>query len=572
VVFGLLHLLGLQYRPALPDLPDQRLWRTERAADYGALNHAARGQVDLARLRRHWPDILRVVASIYTGTVSAYDVVRMLQRDGHPTPLGDAIAGYRRIFKSLHVLAYLDDETYRRDIKAIRNLQEGRHSLAARLFHGRKGELYQRYHTGMEDQLGGAGAGAQLRGAVLSGAALDRLSRGMSMPFATPRVVRGRSIRGGSGTDHDDGWGWVVGTCRAQRLALQGGERSWTVLGRDHRPVAPAEEYLEYLRVQRVSPNTVKSYARALALWWEYLAVFGLGWDTVTVEDFGGFLTWLRTGDGPELVSIQPRPARFAESTVAVRLRAVLACYTYHQLNGVDVGRDLYRITHRRGGNYKPLLEHVARRKGRRQAVIRVRQRRGAAPPTLTPGQIARICDACATWDAAAGRWRGSVRNRLLWALLADTGLRLGEALGLQHRDWHTGRGDTPSSRSSPAITPTTCAPRAATGACTSPMAWTASTASTSGSCARPAPTWPPTTWTPRTCSSTSTVSPGLCPGGRTASTTWSTGCAAGLPGRSRRAGRRTGFGTRTRPRCCCAGCRCTWSAAGSATATCRPR
>ena len=28
--------------------------------------------------------------------------------------------------------------------------------------------------------------------------------------------------------------------------------------------------------------------------------------------------------------------------------------------------------------------------------------------------------------------------------LLAETGLRLGEALGLQHRDWHAGRGDTP--------------------------------------------------------------------------------------------------------------------------------
>jgi hypothetical protein len=35
-------------------------------------------------------------------------------------------------------------------------------------------------------------------------------------------------------------------------------------------------------------------------------------------------------------------------------------------LNGVDVGRDLHRITHRGGGRYKPLLEHVARRKGRR--------------------------------------------------------------------------------------------------------------------------------------------------------------------------------------------------------------
>ncbi len=192
VVFGLLHLLGLQYRPALANLPDQRLWRIDPAADYGALNTAARGKVDLAKLRRHWPDILRVVASVYTGTVSAHDVMRMLQRDGHPTPLGDAIAGYGRIFKSLHILAYLDDETYRRDIKAIRNLQEGRHSLAARLFHGRKGEIYQRYHKGMEDQLGALGL--VLNCVVLwntryLNAALDSL-RAQGYPVADDDVAR----------------------------------------------------------------------------------------------------------------------------------------------------------------------------------------------------------------------------------------------------------------------------------------------------------------------------------------------------------------------------------------------
>ena len=78
------------------------------------------------------------------------------------------------------------------------------------------------------------------------------------------------------------------GECRVQRLdAALAGERTWTVLGADHRPVGPAEEFLEYLRAQRVSPNTVKSYARALALWWQYLEVFGLDWDAVTLEDFG---------------------------------------------------------------------------------------------------------------------------------------------------------------------------------------------------------------------------------------------------------------------------------------------
>jgi TnpA family transposase len=148
VVFGLVHLLGMQYRPALADLPDQKGWRIQDA-DYGPLARFARGKIDLA--------ILRVVVSIYTGRIRAYDVMRMLQRDGNPTPLGDAIAAYGRIFKTLHILTYAVEEPYRRDIKGIRNLQESRHALAGKIFHGRKGEVYQTYYKGMEDQLGALG-------------------------------------------------------------------------------------------------------------------------------------------------------------------------------------------------------------------------------------------------------------------------------------------------------------------------------------------------------------------------------------------------------------------------------
>jgi TnpA family transposase len=157
LVFGLVSLLGVQYRPALADLPDQKGWRVSASADYGPLNTFARGKVDLAKVRAHWHDILRVVVSIYTGEVRAYDVVRMLQRDGHPTALGEAIASYGRIPKTLHICALATAEPYRRDIKGMRNLQEGRHALAAKIFHGKKGELYQRYHEGMEDQLGALG-------------------------------------------------------------------------------------------------------------------------------------------------------------------------------------------------------------------------------------------------------------------------------------------------------------------------------------------------------------------------------------------------------------------------------
>jgi hypothetical protein len=74
-----------------------------------------------------------------------------------PVITGEAIAHYGRIFKTLHILTYAVEEPYRRDIKGVRNLQESRHALAAKIFHGKKGELYQRYHKGMEDQLGALG-------------------------------------------------------------------------------------------------------------------------------------------------------------------------------------------------------------------------------------------------------------------------------------------------------------------------------------------------------------------------------------------------------------------------------
>ncbi|MFI7709235.1 Tn3 family transposase, partial [Nonomuraea sp. NPDC049480] len=153
IVFGLLTLAGYAYAPQLADLPDQKMWRIDARADYGPFTDAARGRVDPARIDRHWEDILRIIGSIHTGAVRAYDVIRMLSRDGRLTPLGDAIAHYGRISKTLHILRMADEPGYRHQIKAQANLQEGRHALARKVFHGRNGQLYQNYHEGMEDPL-----------------------------------------------------------------------------------------------------------------------------------------------------------------------------------------------------------------------------------------------------------------------------------------------------------------------------------------------------------------------------------------------------------------------------------
>jgi TnpA family transposase len=157
LIFGIANLLGIDYRPALADLPDQKGWRAANGADYGSLNTFARRKLDIGKVRRHWNEILRLIATIYTSKVNASDVVRALQRDGHPTALAEAIATYGRIFKTFHILQVIDSQPYRRGIKGMRNLQEGRHALAEKIFHGRRRELFQRYREGMEDQLGALG-------------------------------------------------------------------------------------------------------------------------------------------------------------------------------------------------------------------------------------------------------------------------------------------------------------------------------------------------------------------------------------------------------------------------------
>ncbi len=158
IVFGLFRLLGYQFSPRIADLADTRFWRIDASADYGPLDGIARSRVNLQRIREQWPDLLRVAGSLVTGTVRAYDLLRMLGRDGRPSALGQAFAEYGRLPKTLHLLAFVDaDDTYRRQIGARINLHESRHQLARHLFHGQKGELRQRYREGQEDQLGALG-------------------------------------------------------------------------------------------------------------------------------------------------------------------------------------------------------------------------------------------------------------------------------------------------------------------------------------------------------------------------------------------------------------------------------
>lgn len=157
LVCGLFRLLGYRFCPRLADLGGARLWRIDRTADYGPLNSVSRHRIDTDRIATHWDDILRVAGSLVSGTVPPDELIRSLQGGGKPTTLGRAIAEYGRIPKTIHLLNFIEDEAYRRQILVQLNRHESRHSLARLTFHGKKGELRQPYREGQEDQLGALG-------------------------------------------------------------------------------------------------------------------------------------------------------------------------------------------------------------------------------------------------------------------------------------------------------------------------------------------------------------------------------------------------------------------------------
>lgn len=100
------------------------------------LNRLARQRIRADLIIRHWDDLLRVAASLKSGTVNATALIQALQHGGRPTLLGRAIGELGRIYKTRYLLAYLDDESYRRRILTQLNRGEARHSLARAVFTG----------------------------------------------------------------------------------------------------------------------------------------------------------------------------------------------------------------------------------------------------------------------------------------------------------------------------------------------------------------------------------------------------------------------------------------------------
>lgn len=210
---------------------------------------------------------------------------------------------------------------------------------------------------------------------------------------------------------------------RVQRLVMPDGSGSWTVLDDRGEVVAPVEAFLAHLQALDRSPETVRTYATSLKLWWEFLAEASCGYDMATVDHVARFVAWLRA-PAENVTVLEGGPARCSPATLNRHLAALFSFYDYQARNGVPLAQQLVAWRRSNRGGFRPFLHHATGGRAVAARPLRVRQP-GRVPRTLTDEQLLAIVGACE-----------HLRDRFLVVLLAETGMRVGQALGLRHADF----------------------------------------------------------------------------------------------------------------------------------------
>ncbi len=217
---------------------------------------------------------------------------------------------------------------------------------------------------------------------------------------------------------------------RVQRVRVPGASGvSYTVVDGSGLPVASADMFLGHLTAVGRSPNTVAGYAHDLRDFFAWLGQRGGDFRGLTLEDLAGFLAWVqrpKAARTPGVFMLPGTPAAVENGTLVRKRSAIAGFYRFHARRDPSIPALLGELSGvRPTGRFVPVLAHA--RRGRvgseSYSPIRIHALRKPAS-TLTEIEVRRLVAACARR-----------RDRFLLVLLDETGLRLGEALGLRHAD-----------------------------------------------------------------------------------------------------------------------------------------
>jgi integrase/recombinase XerD len=83
---------------------------------------------------------------------------------------------------------------------------------------------------------------------------------------------------------------------RVVEIEIQDQQKRYVVIDDTGSLIEPIAQYLKYLDRINAARQTLRSYALALRLYWEYISQQQIDWQQVTLDELSGFVLWLKLG------------------------------------------------------------------------------------------------------------------------------------------------------------------------------------------------------------------------------------------------------------------------------------
>lgn len=215
---------------------------------------------------------------------------------------------------------------------------------------------------------------------------------------------------------------------RVVEIPTQDQQRRYVVIDAAGVLVEPIVRYLKYLDHIGSARHTLRSYAFALKLYWEYVTEQHLDWQHVSLDDLAQFVLWLKLPTGSlHVLPIHPVPQARSNRTINHILTVVRSFYDYHWraeegISNVKDSTTTYLPARVR--RYKSFLHHITKGSPVAKNILKQKEEKRQRPKTITKNQVQQLLEACS-----------NQRDRLLVRLLYESAMRVGEALALWVED-----------------------------------------------------------------------------------------------------------------------------------------
>lgn len=219
------------------------------------------------------------------------------------------------------------------------------------------------------------------------------------------------------------------------KIRFPDGRISWTIDHHDEPTIDAFRSWVVHLEEINFSPNTIEAYARHIGRLLSYLLGNDKHLSEISIQTYDSFLQWLPVHQAnelnPEKLVLIKQPASLRISA-SLKNQVHLAVKSFYGFCGgfseLFIGNQTSSRYHS-VNQINQFLAHIEHRKSTKNKDLYLsgditRARKKIIEKRLKPEQVLTLIQSCSL-----------IRDAFLITLLYNTGMRIGEALGLRHTD-----------------------------------------------------------------------------------------------------------------------------------------